>query len=26
MKSVSLIVLRTLIGWHFAYEGFYKLM
>ena len=26
MKSFSLIALRTLIGWHFAYEGFYKLM
>jgi len=22
----SLIALRTVIGWHFAYEGFYKLM
>jgi thiosulfate dehydrogenase [quinone] large subunit len=26
MKSFSLIALRTVIGWHFAYEGFYKLM
>jgi thiosulfate dehydrogenase [quinone] large subunit len=26
MKAFSLVVLRTLIGWHFAYEGFYKLM
>lgn len=26
MRVLSLIVLRTLIGWHFAYEGFYKLM
>jgi thiosulfate dehydrogenase [quinone] large subunit len=26
MKSFALIALRTLIGWHFAYEGFYKLM
>lgn len=25
MKAVSLIVLRTLVGWHFAYEGYYKL-
>ena len=24
-QQVSLIVLRTLIGWHFAYEGFFKL-
>ena len=26
MRSVSLIVLRTLVGWHFAYEGYYKLI
>jgi thiosulfate dehydrogenase [quinone] large subunit len=26
MKTFSLVVLRTLIGWHFAYEGYYKLM
>jgi thiosulfate dehydrogenase [quinone] large subunit len=26
MKSVSLIVLRTVIGWHFAYEGYFKLV
>jgi len=26
MKTFSLIALRTVIGWHFAYEGFYKLM
>jgi thiosulfate dehydrogenase [quinone] large subunit len=26
MKSFALVALRTLIGWHFAYEGFYKLM
>jgi thiosulfate dehydrogenase [quinone] large subunit len=25
IQKVSLVVLRTLIGWHFAYEGFYKL-
>lgn len=25
-QQFSLIVLRTAIGWHFAYEGFYKLM
>jgi thiosulfate dehydrogenase [quinone] large subunit len=25
-QQFSLIALRTLIGWHFAYEGFYKLM
>jgi thiosulfate dehydrogenase [quinone] large subunit len=24
-QQVSLIVLRMLIGWHFAYEGFFKL-
>jgi thiosulfate dehydrogenase [quinone] large subunit len=26
MKAFSLVTLRTLIGWHFAYEGYYKLM
>lgn len=26
MKSFPLIALRTLVGWHFAYEGYYKLM
>ena len=26
MKSFSLVALRTLVGWHFAYEGYYKLM
>lgn len=26
MRALSLVALRTLIGWHFAYEGFYKLM
>ena len=25
-QQVALIVLRTLIGWHFLYEGYYKLM
>lgn len=25
-RSVSLIVLRTLIGWHFLYEAYFKLM
>ena len=25
-QQASLIALRTLIGWHFLYEGFYKLM
>lgn len=24
-QKVALIVLRTLIGWHFAYEGYYKI-
>lgn len=26
MKAFSLVALRTLVGWHFAYEGYYKLM
>jgi thiosulfate dehydrogenase [quinone] large subunit len=25
-QSVALIVLRTLIGWHFLYEAYYKIM
>jgi thiosulfate dehydrogenase [quinone] large subunit len=25
-QAVGLVLLRTLIGWHFLYEGFYKLM
>jgi thiosulfate dehydrogenase (quinone) large subunit len=25
-QAVALIVLRTLIGWHFLYEGYYKLI
>jgi len=25
-QRVALVALRTLIGWHFLYEGFYKLM
>src|SRR5260370_26086729 len=25
-QSVALVVLRTLIGWHFLYEGYYKLI
>jgi len=25
-QEFSLVALRTLVGWHFAYEGFYKLM
>lgn len=25
MRSVSLVALRTLIGWHFLYEAYYKL-
>jgi thiosulfate dehydrogenase [quinone] large subunit len=24
-QKIALILLRTLIGWHFAYEGYYKL-
>lgn len=24
-QQIALVVLRTLIGWHFAYEGFFKL-
>jgi thiosulfate dehydrogenase (quinone) large subunit len=26
MRAFALVALRTLIGWHFAYEGYYKLM
>jgi thiosulfate dehydrogenase [quinone] large subunit len=26
MQQLGLILLRTLIGWHFFYEGYYKLM
>lgn len=26
IQQVALVVLRTLIGWHFAYEGLYKLL
>jgi thiosulfate dehydrogenase (quinone) large subunit len=26
MRSFCLVALRTLVGWHFAYEGYYKLM
>jgi thiosulfate dehydrogenase (quinone) large subunit len=26
LQQFSLITLRTVVGWHFAYEGFYKLM
>jgi thiosulfate dehydrogenase (quinone) large subunit len=26
LEAVSLVVLRTLIGWHFFYEGLYKLL
>lgn len=26
LQRFSLVVLRTLIGWHFLYEGYYKLM
>jgi thiosulfate dehydrogenase [quinone] large subunit len=25
-ESVALVTLRTLIGWHFLYEGYYKLL
>jgi thiosulfate dehydrogenase [quinone] large subunit len=25
-EAASLVLLRTLIGWHFLYEGYYKLM
>lgn len=26
MQAIGLVVLRTAIGWHFLYEGFYKLL
>lgn len=26
VQQFSLVVLRTLIGWHFAYEGYFKLL
>jgi thiosulfate dehydrogenase [quinone] large subunit len=26
LQRISLVLLRTLIGWHFAYEGYYKLV
>ena len=26
LESISLVLLRTLIGWHFLYEGYYKLV
>jgi thiosulfate dehydrogenase (quinone) large subunit len=26
LQRIALLVLRTLIGWHFLYEGYYKLM
>ncbi len=26
LQKISLIVLRTVVGWHFLYEGYYKLM
>jgi thiosulfate dehydrogenase (quinone) large subunit len=26
MRAFSLVALRTVIGWHFAYEGYYKLI
>lgn len=25
-QQVALVTLRTLIGWHFLYEGYYKLL
>jgi thiosulfate dehydrogenase (quinone) large subunit len=25
-EAVSLVLLRTLVGWHFLYEGYYKLL
>ena len=25
-QGVALVVLRTLLGWHFLYEGYYKLV
>jgi thiosulfate dehydrogenase [quinone] large subunit len=26
LQQISLVLLRTLIGWHFLYEGYYKLV
>ena len=26
LEAVALVLLRTLIGWHFLYEGYYKLV
>ena len=26
LQQIALVTLRTLIGWHFLYEGYYKLM
>lgn len=26
MRPFSLVLLRTLVGWHFAYEGYYKIV
>jgi thiosulfate dehydrogenase (quinone) large subunit len=26
VQAVSLVVLRTLVGWHFLYEGYFKLL
>jgi thiosulfate dehydrogenase [quinone] large subunit len=26
LQEISLVVLRTLIGWHFLYEAYFKLM
>src|SRR3989442_8670604 len=26
LQQVGLVVLRTLVGWHFLYEGFYKVI
>ncbi|MBK5296788.1 MAG: DoxX subfamily, partial [Vicinamibacteria bacterium] len=26
LEAVALVLLRTVIGWHFLYEGYYKLI
>ena len=26
LQKIALVLLRTLIGWHFLYEGYYKLV
>ena len=26
LQQVSLVILRTLVGWHFLYEGYTKLL